>query len=964
MMKGSFLEQFFSQRGHNQPKPNGELDVLCPFEHDKGMETRPSAHVNIKKGTFHCKTCYAEGRFNRGGLSEAGFVSQFYGMDYHEAVMFLSYQRNDLDSDSSHAKMVENLLNCEEKVKILEDRGITREIIREYKLGYEGSGIIYPVYINGIMLDKRIYNTSRENNEAKIKSARGAKPLLFPYDKWMEKLEDCPFTLFTAGENDTLLARKYGYNAVESTMGEGSFPVILAGLFKGKKVIICYDCDEAGVNASRIAAFYLKEAGADVSIMDLGLEGTKEDKDLTDFFIKRKYTKQMLDLRIEDAVKFTEENYLEVKNENFPLVDLWDVPEGKYSGRRLSSRVVMMGKFSMPMETPTAIQFVCQNKERATTDECQGCPFLTENEKWWTLGEDNLDDVLELVEVNSATQNKKINSLVYHNHTCPNHPRQSTREKKHVTKVIFSPDVDTENELSGFRAAEQHAYIIGLNLEDGQRYRVFFKRYAHPNDKQKIVMVVDRAEDSDNSTNTFKMTPDMLKELSQFQGQPEETMKQRFSLAKEVVGTFVHPMVVNSVNIMFHSPIEFKYAGNREKGYPEGVIVGPSRTGKTKTATRLENFYRLGNFTTVKNASTAGLLGGADKLPSGEFRISWGKIPLNHKGLLILDEMSGLSKDVMATLTDVRSEGRASIEKIVKGKAPAKTRMLWISNPRTNTDGNSKSVEDYTNGVQVILDLVGSDEDIARFDFCYILPNTKEYSAPRFEDEEIEQELADKLDYLPYHHLIQWAWSRKSNQVKFDKHVDRYIWNTAQQLNEKYDTDVKFFGSEAHLKLARVAVSCAVMCFSHDGMGETILTKKEHVDWAASFLVSCYDNEIFRLPEYVESNRKLNYTTDEINIEVAKIVRKYPLIIKLLLEQDECPHYNLKAASGISDEEYKHLTSSMFTNGLVKATQRGFTATRRLKIAISAFQTGRTKKQTLKPMNDEPKSFSDKINLN
>jgi hypothetical protein len=139
--------------------------------------------------------------------------------------------------------------------------------------------------------------------------------------------------------------------------------------------------------------------------------------------------------------------------------------------------------------------------------------------------------------------------------------------------------------------------------------------------------------------------------------------------------------------------------------------------------------------------------------------------------------------------------------------------------------------------------------------------------------------------------------------------------------------------------------------------------KKEHVDWASTFLVSCYDNEVFRLREYAERTRKMNSTNEEINTEVIKIMKKYPVIIKLLLEQEECPHYNLKVASGIGDDEYKFLSSNMFTKGLVKATTKGFAATKRLKLAVNAHQN-KIEKPTFQPMNDEPKSFSDKINLN
>jgi 5S rRNA maturation endonuclease (ribonuclease M5) len=950
----NFLQTFFEAKGFIDIKTNNEMDVLCPFPHDKGYETRPSAHVNVEKGTFHCKTCKAEGRFSEGGLSETGFIAEYYGMPYGEAIQFLASHKKDYDADDSHKKWVDSLLSHEEGVTYLGNRGITEELIREYELGYDGSGIIYPVYINGIMLDRRVYNLHQEGTEAKIKSERGAKPLLFPYDKWMEKLEGSPSTLLTAGENDTLLARKYGFNAVESTMGEGSFPKMFLRLFEGRKVIICYDCDEAGKTASKQIAFLLKEAKADVYIADLGLSGAKDDKDVTDFFIKRKGTQSAFAQILESSAKFDENMYIEIKNKEYPLVDLWDVPEGKYSGKRLSSRVIMMGKFSTPMETPSAIHAECDNYDSEAA-MCQGCPYAREQERWWMLDDDHLEDVLELVEVNRSTQWKVMNRIMRIPPSCTNPPRLTVREKKHVVKVIFSPDVDTESELSGFRAAEQHAYVIGHNLEDGQRYRVFFKRYAHPNDKQKIVMVVDRVEESDNSLNTFKMTPEMKQTLSQFCGHPTDIATARFALAKEVVGTFVNEMVVKAINIIFHSVLEFRYAGRIIKGYPEGAIIGESRTGKTDTASTLEQFYGLGNFTVAKNATTAGLLGGADRMPSGEFRISWGKIPLNHKGLLILDEMSGLSKEVMATLTDMRSSGVATIEKIVKGKAPAKTRLLWLSNPRTNSDGNSRSVDDYPNGVKIVLDLVGSDEDIARFDFVYIMPKSKAYIPPRFDED--REDVKAKVDHTPYHNLIQWAWSRKSEHIQFDKGVEKYIWQVQQELNEKYDTDVKFFGTEAFKKLARIAVSSAVQCFSTDETGECAVVKKEHVDWASEFLISCYDNDVFRLREYAEQAKFTTTTNEQVNNLFASLVHSNPLIMKTLVNSTETSLRMLESISGLERKEFTPIVANLTRNGLIKEAGRdNVMATKRFREALKAYREN-IDGQRLKPLSEQGGNF-------
>jgi hypothetical protein len=945
-MAGEFLRSFFEERGQVQVKPNGEADVLCPFEHAKGFERRPSAHVNIDKAIFHCKTCMAEGRFSDGGLSEANFIAKWYGVPYSQAIKMMSQFEVKSETIDNWQVAVSNLTSNAEAVKYLNNRGITLEAIHTYKLGYVGSGIVYPVFVNGILLDKRTYNMNPAPGEPKIKSESGASTLLFPFDHWKDDPRD---TFLTAGENDTLLARIKGFNAVTTTFGEGSFPDIFLGLFRGKRVHICYDCDEAGKQGAQKTAFKLHEAGAMVFLMDLGLQGTKEDKDVTDFFIKHGKTAEDFQAVADAAQPYTGEMFQQAKNEHYPLVDLWQVNHGEFSGKRISSRVIMMGKFDMPMETPTAIEWKCNRPILDVEGSpCQVCP-LKEQSGWWILEDHNLNDVLKLVEVDEKAQESAINRMIGLPPKCPG-VWKSRREKKHVQKVIFAPDAETEDELSGFRATEHYSYVIGLDLEDGQRYRIYFRRYPHPKTQQ-IVSVVDRVEESDNAVNTFKLTPETITELSQFQGHPVEVMQKRLDVAKRIVGPFAPASVVETVNILYHSILDFRYAGKLMKGHPEILIIGPSRTGKTDTAKKWMQFLGLGNLTECKTATTAGLLGGADKLPSGAHRIRWGKIPRNHKGLLLLDELSGMPMGVMSTLTALRSERIARLEKIVNGAAPAKVRLGWISNPRVQSDGKSRNINLYPTGVQIVLDLIGSDEDVARFDAVVILPNIEVYISPFTSKEE-----AVEIDNTPYRNLVYWAWSRTADQVLFFPGVEEYIWQVAQELNEKYDTDVKFFGAEAHKKLARIAVSVAACCFSHDGTGERVLVQKEHVDWARDYLVRCYDNDVFRLPEYAEQQKMTTTTNEEVNNVFAGLVHGQAMLMKTLSRASEISLPQLRTVCGLDSKVFDDAISNMVRHGLVETTKNGVMPTLRFRKARDAYANS-IDKQKMTPLSQQGGAF-------
>jgi hypothetical protein len=445
-----------------------------------------------------------------------------------------------------------------------------------------------------------------------------------------------------------------------------------------------------------------------------------------------------------------------------------------------------------------------------------------------------------------------------------------------------------------------------------------------------------------------------------WQGNPFDVMTKRYEeLGKQAVGRYLPSSIFFSSELIYHGVLDFKFMGKYMKGHPEGLIIGASRTGKSEVGTVMSAFYGLGNVTECKNASPAGLIGGVDKGSNGTFRISWGSIPRNHKGMLFLDEVSGLPPDVYKQMTGLRSQRKAVIEKIRKGAAPAKTRLLWVGNPKTKENGRSKSLYDYNSGVDVCLDLFPADEDVSRFDFIVLVPEPDDYISPLNDDGTLpeQHQLPDEL-----RQLIRWVWSRNRDQVIFDTYVEKYIEHIAIELNKDFGSTVKIIGIEGVKKIARIATSVAACCYSTDMSGECVVVKKEHVDWAKAFLMQCYDNDIFRMKQFVINERKFSTTNDEVNKLVAGLVKKYPMIIKLLLEHDECQTYNLQAAGGIAGDEYRHLTNQMYLNGLVQPTAKAMSATRRLKKAVDALMMKKKKPDEID--NSAPRSFSDRINLN
>src|SRR5690606_27391414 len=107
--------------------------------------------------------------------------------------------------------------------------------------------------------------------------------------------------------------------------------------------------------------------------------------------------------------------------------------------------------------------------------------------------------------------------------------------------------------------------------------------------------------------------------------------------------------------------------------------VGDTRTGKSEIATQLQRHYGYGEIVSGENTSYAGLVGGAIKYDDSWF-VKWGRIPLNDRRMVIIDEDTGMETPDIALMSGIRETGIADITKIESQRANARTRALWIGN--------------------------------------------------------------------------------------------------------------------------------------------------------------------------------------------------------------------------------------------------------------------------------------------
>jgi hypothetical protein len=264
--------------------------------------------------------------------------------------------------------------------------------------------------------------------------------------------------------------------------------------------------------------------------------------------------------------------------------------------------------------------------------------------------------------------------------------------------------------------------------------------------------------------------------------------------------------------------------------------------------------------------------------------------------------------NIMKELTDIRSSNEVRIAR-VSGTVtmPAMVRMITLTNVKS--DGTIKPIASYPNGIAVITELVGSAEDIARYDLLVVLADRG--TSPINPLWEPEQPLHKEV----YQTKLRWVWSRTPEQVILSSEVSHYIIEKSNELNKQYDSHIKIFGTEAWKKLARLAIAVAGYTVSTDETFENIVVTKECVDFATQFFIELYDNSTFKLREYVEHERRFSEIDEDGVKLLQEIYMKQP---SLVLQLEQCATTNknmLSAATGLTNDELNKMLM-LLTKGL------------------------------------------------
>ena len=514
-------------------------------------------------------------------------------------------------------------------------------------------------------------------------------------------------------------------------------------------------------------------------------------------------------------------------------VVLADTSKAQHVGRKLDCDVYVTGKGSTPFIIPKLVSFDCTGIKK----NCQVCGFA-ESRCSELLVQASSRNILSLLGKADSTVAKQLRAWMGVCEDC----KVRVKETQNVEELRVSPRMDTF--LPSTEYVTRECYFLGHGLLPNRPYEVECYCYPDPT-TQRAVLVIEKASPLRDMIETFEFVPE---KLEVFRKPPDvishEVYDDFASNVHRIVGRFALQV---AFDLVFHSVLQFRFQGvELRRGWVEGFVLGDSGQGKTEMSLCLLNHYGLGDRIQGEGSSTAGLIGGLEKM-GDRWILVWGRIPQMDRRLLIIDEFGGISEEDVAKLSDIRSTGIAEITKIRTERASARTRLVMMSNTR---DGQPLGT--YNTGVEALKAVFGHTEDVRRLDFALSVA-TSEVSVDL---------LNSPIEKVPHRYsqelcrsLILWAWSRTPEQVKFEEGVEDMILQEAVVLSEKYSAFIPLIEpADTRIKLARLAVSCACRCFSSDKEGNVIV-KPEHVEFVVKFLRSCYDSPFMSYDLYSDRAR-------------------------------------------------------------------------------------------------------------
>lgn len=911
---------------------DGEWRLYCPLHEDPDTSKSASASMSPTKGQFMC--------FSRcGGYGIAAVWRMVQDGDQPERkvkndVRDINSAPSRRKASSTEGKPLPDEDKLEEwherlmmrrslVTKLHNERGLTEATLEKHQIGWNGERFTIPIYnIDGELVNVRRYKMGAANDKMLNWPGHGSNCLYLP-----EALNDSK-VLICEGEMDALLANQYGFPALSVTAGAGTWEAQFSPLFFGKSVYVVYDVDDAGAKGAKKVAAALRGIAKAVRIVQLPM--TKKGSDLTDYFVSQGYgRKDFVNLLLSTPVERDHSVSRQRAQTQAQPVRMAESFSPAYLDKPVELVATVSGRGASPSALPKKAELDCATDWQKP--KCETCPMSTMF-GGHHVHQVSADDptVLRMLDKNENERHQELLKVVGIPRTCPK-VEVHLAEQWRVDELAVVPNVDDPEEAdsetilrrvfnvtssAGLTPVNTTARITGVSTADPRTGKVVLQSW--------------QLEETKTSIDNFELTDELRKALEVFQPKGEQSpMDKLLEIAGDMAANVTHiygrPAMHVAYDLVWHSILDFKFRGSLlGKGWLELLVIGDTRTGKSEAAARLVRHYQAGVLKSCEGSTLAGLVGGAQQI-GNSWVITWGTIPLQDRRLVVLDEVSGIAdKNILEQMSAVRSSGRAQVSKIVSQETHARTRLIWISNP---TDG--RFIAQHTNGaIDAIQTLIQNPEDVARFDLAMVAASDDVDSSV------INAARPPRADHLHTTELcsalVTWAWSRRPDQVAWARGVERLVLQCAEEMGQRYIADPPLVqGENVRVKLARLAVAIAARLFSHDGTGEVVLVRREHVRAAVAFLDGLYGMKRFGYADHSKKELRAKQKAGASRAECRRWLLHHEPVMRVLIaviNDTQFRNRDFQDMEGIPNDEAGTYVAELLKLGMIRRRSKGYIA--------------------------------------
>lgn len=906
---------------------NHNTNVICPF-HD---EKKASFSVNIN-GTGGC-VCHGCG-------TKIGSIIHFEKLKYKlpddESAASSIYSKGFRPVLASPGKSEQHLSSYKialegtppTKKKILEDIQITEQTIQRFQLGWDSGlrRVSIPIFDSfNQLLNIRLYRLPSMREDEKFPKllnteGYGSPAELFPkqhlFSLCRGKHRPSIVYWFT-GERDTLLAWDRGIPSFCYTSGENVCKQEWGEELKtlGISVGIVSDNDKAGQDGANKRKSMLQSQGVSCFIVQFKNDGIK---DFSDFIKEGNTVKDFLKLgHFKNGTKPTPTEEKEIPIPEGESIRIGKIQDPSQNAHKGEYTVADIGRNPELLNYPVQVKAIVSGK----MDRTYSIPQVIKiGEQLYNIPISR--EMLLLVRENDDQINKLIHKWLT--------TKAPIKVIKHITVTeveiipMIQPGIDT-------LYVNQRCYYFGDYLECNKPYMMQLIPTTDMRTQETIAMITE-----------IKPISNILDKYT-FDEKSCEVLRNEFSIGDansfDCLKKLAHSISINWSHIFnrddlhicalltWLSPLQFEFpCEGIQRGWLNTLVLGDTETGKSLVCKHITNLFHCGVFINAESCSYVGLVGGAVKSSSGMFILRWGKIPLYNRQLVVVEELSGLSVEEISYMSEIRSAGIARYDKAgLTGETSAKTRLICLSNVR----GRGKSLGDYNTGVQAAQELVGQNEDLARFDL--ILTATDDEVDGRIINQDQttkEKESFSSVELTAFKELAMFAWSLKPDQIDFTTSAYRACLQQTLKMAGEYHSSLPVFKSgSGRLKLARIALSIACIQFSWDSERGKLLVTDKHVEAAAKLL-----NHLFQKPSFGYARySKIQYGLERV-LDEDKVIQRMQEVFKDKEEQfcryiANClsfTKFELSEALGVHFMFAERMISQMFLSNLLKkGDQRG-----------------------------------------